>query len=408
MPLNDQQIQTLGRDAVQRAATGDFASAEEMFARIVEARPNMGQALHLLGQVRLKLGRFAEAREPLERAAQFLPRDVAAQTNLAGCLIQLGRHEQALAALAKAAKLKPDDATIAHNTGRTLQALGRAEEAERAYDLALSIDHRLLPALSARAELLAARGEWAGALADLETALVSQPNDPRLRLRRGELMLRQGDWWRGLDDYEARLEISGERYLPGLPRWQGEPLQGRLLLYPEQADIESDAALRDTLMLARGVEAVVQCSATLAGWIDGPTVRRGESLDGFAAAAPLRSLPLLLNWTREALPPPLKVRHTPRPTARIGWFTAVEPPSCLAGSDLVRTPEEIATCGLVVGDDSWPTHAAAALGIPTVFLVPDTADWLWGPNLGPSPWYPSAELLRDDDREGLAARLAGC
>ncbi|WP_428677080.1 tetratricopeptide repeat protein [Reyranella sp.] len=408
MALNDQQIQALGRDALQRAAAGDFASAEEMFARIVEARPNMGQALHLLGQFRLKLGRFAEAREPLERAAQFLPRDVSAQTNLAGCLIQLGRHEQALAALAKAARLKPDDAAISHNTGRTLEALGRTEEAERAYDLALSIDHRLLPALSARAELLVARGEWAGALADLETALVSQPNEPRIRLRRGELMLRQGDWWRGLADYEARLEIPGERYTPDLPRWQGESLEGRLLLYPEQADIESDAALRDTLMLARGVEASVQCSATLADWLDGPTVRRGESLEGFAAAAPLRSLPLLLNWTSDAPPPSARLRRTPEPSSRIGWFTAAEPPPALAGLDLVRTSDEIAACRLVVGDDIWPVHAAAALGIPTVILLPRIADWLWGPRLGISPWYASAELLRDDDREGLAARLAGC
>lgn len=405
MPLNDQQIQTLGRDALQRAASGDFASAEEMFARIVEARPNMGQALHLLGQVRLKLGRFAEARVPLERAAQFLPRDVAAQTNLAGCLIQLGQHEPALVALAKAARLKPDDATISLNTGRALEALGRTQDAERAYDLALSIDHRLLPALSARADLLAARGEWAGALADLETALVSQPDDPRLRLRRGELMLRQGDWWRGLGDYEARLEIPGERYTPALPRWQGEPLDGRLLLYPEQADIESDAALRDTLMLARGVDAVVQCGATLADWFDGPTVRRGEPLDGFVAAAPLRSLPLLLNWTRDALPPPAKLRRTPEPSSRIGWFSAAEAP---AGLDHVRTPDEIATCRLVVGDDNWPAHAAASLGIPTVMLVPHIADWLWGPSLGISPWYASVELLHDDDREGLAARLAEC
>lgn len=405
MPLNDQQIQTLGREALQRAAAGDFVSAEEMFARVVEARPNMGQALHLLGQMRLKLGRFADARQPLERAAQFLPRDVAAQTNLAGCLMQLGRHEQALAALAKAARLKPDDAVISHNTGRALEALGRTDEAERAYDLALSIDHRLLPALSARAELLAARGEWAGALADLETALVSQPDDPRLRLRRGELMLRQGDWWRGLGDYEARLEIPGVRYTPDLPRWQGEPLQGRLLLYPEQADIESDAALRDTLMLARGVEAVVQCSSTLADWIDGPTARRGDALDGYAAAAPLRSLPLLLNWTRDALPPPVKLRPGAQTASRIGWFTTSEPP---AGFDLTARTEEIPACRFVVGDDTWPAHAAAALAIPTVILVPDTADWLWGPGLGPSPWYPSAELLRDDDREGLAARLARC
>ncbi len=375
MPLNDQQIQTLGRDALQRAAAGDFASAEEMFARIVEARPNMGQALHLLGQVRLKLGRFDEAREPLERAAQFLPRDVSAQTNLAGCLMQLGRHEQALAALAKAARLKPDDAVISHNTGRTLEALGRTEEAERAYDLALSIDHRLLPALSARAELLAARGEWAGALADLETALVSQPDDPRLRLRRGELMLRQGDWWRGLGDYEARLEIPGERYAPDLPRWQGEPLQGRLLLYPEQADIESDAALRDTLMLARGVEATVQCSATLAGWVDGPTVRRGEPLDGFAAAAPLRSLPLLLNWTRDALPPPA---------------------SCDAGPSLLRASAGSAPPSLPL---AWPVSISCALQRRS---RPVVSSWA----TTPGPFMCGGARHRDGDPGAPYRRLA--
>jgi Flp pilus assembly protein TadD len=412
VPLNDQQIQTLGRDALQRAAAGDFASAEEMFARIVEARPNMGQALHLLGQVRLKLGRFAEAREPLERAAQFLPREVAAQTNLAGCLIQLGQHEPALTALTRAARLKPNDAGIAHNTGRALEALGRVEEAERAYDQALSIDNRLVPSLSARAGLLAARGDWAGALTDLETALVSHPADPRLRLRRGELLLRQGDWWRGLGDYEARLEIPGERHTPDLPIWQGEPMTGRLLLYPEQADIESAAALRDALMLARGldrfpagIEPIVQCAGTLAGWLATPTVRRGDSLESFTAAAPLRSVPHLLNWTLDALPAPGRLRPAPSPSARVGWFTPSEPPP---GLEITRAAEEIPACRLVVGDDAWPAHAAASLGIPTVILLPRIADWLWGPSLGTSPWYASAELLRDDDREGLAARLARC
>ncbi len=266
-----------------------------------------------------------------------------------------------------------------------------------------------MASLSARADLLAARGEWAGALTDLETALVSHPADPRLRLRRGELLLGQGDWWRGLGDYEARLEIPGERYTPDLPRWQGEPLDGRLLLYPEQADIESDAALRDTLMLARGVanlggpEGVVQCATSLADWLDGPTVRRGESLEGFVAAAPLRSLPHLLNWSLDSLPAPAKLRPTPEPSSRVGWFSVTEPPANL---EVTRTPEDIATCRLVVGDDSWPVHAAAALGIPTVILLPHTADWLWGSTLGISRWYASLELLRADDREGLAARLS--
>ena len=356
MPLSDLQIQTLARDAVQRATAGDFAGAEPLLAQMAEARPNSGQVLNLLGQARLKLGRFTEALEPLERAAKFLPKDAAAQVNLAGCLAVLGDHAKALAALERAARLKPGDAAITHNRGRALEALGRADEAERAYDEALSIDHRLMPSLSARAGLLAARGDWMGALGDLDMALTGRPDDPHLRLRRGELLLCQGDWLRGLADHEARLEIAGERYAPDLPRWQGEPLAGRLLIYPEQTDIESDAAMRDTLMLARGVDAVVQAAPQLAEWLEMSTIRRGEPLQGFAAAAPLRSLPHLLGWTLDSLPPPSSLRRKAEPSVRIGWFARSEPP---AGVTVERDQDLIASYGLVVGNDGVPTHLAA-------------------------------------------------
>jgi tetratricopeptide (TPR) repeat protein len=399
--LSDLQLQTLARDAVQRAAAGDFAGAEPLLAQVAEARPNSGQALHLLGQARLKLGRFAEAREPLERAAKFLPKEVSAQVNLAGCLSVLGENELALAALDRAQRLKPGDAAIAHNRGRAFEALGRLDEAEDAYNEALSIDHRLMPSLSARANLLAVRGDWMGALTDLEMALTSRPNDPYLRLRRGELLLRQGDWLRGLGDYEARLEIAGDRYAPDLPRWQGEPLTGRLLIYPEQADIESDAALRDTLMLARGVDAIIQCAPRLAKWLAMPTIDRGASLDGFAAAAPLRSLPHVLGWTLDSLPPLVPTRRAPEP--RIGWFSQADPP---AGIDIERNPDELTGCRFVIGDDVWATHLAARLGIPSIVLLAPGADWLWGPHPGPSPWYASLEVLPAGDEQSLSARLA--
>lgn len=404
MPLSDLQIQALARDAIQRAATGDFAAAEPLLAQVAEARPNSGQALHLLGQARLKLGRFGEAREPLERAAKFLPREAAAHVNLAGCLTMLGEHAAALAALDRAARLKPGDAAIAHNRGRALEALGHLEDARQAYDEALSIDHRLMPALVARANLLAARGDWVGALADLDMALTNRPDDAALRLKRGELLLRQGDWLRGLVDYEARLELPGERYEPDLPRWQGEPLEGPLLVYPEQADIDSDAARRDTLMLARSVDAVVQCGAALAEWLAMPTARRGDPLDGFAAAAPLRSLPHLLNWNPEMPPSPPSLRRTREAGASlIGWFTEVAPPTGLA---LEHDPAKVAHCKLVVGDDVWPVHLAAALGTPAIMIVSRSGDWLWGPRPAKSSWYPDLELIGTDEAQGLAARLA--
>jgi tetratricopeptide (TPR) repeat protein len=395
---SDSQIQALGRDAMQRAAAGDFAGAEPLLAQVVEARPNSGQALHLLGQVRLKLGRFAEAREPLERGAKFLPRDAAAQINLAGCLTRLGDHAAALAALERAATLRPGDPQIAHNKGRTLEALGRLDEAERSYDEALSLDHRLLPSLSARAGLLARRGDWMGALADLDRALTDRPSDSPLRLRRGELLLRQGDWLRGLPDYEARLEIPDDRYTPDLPRWQGEPLGGKLLLYPEQADLAGDAAMRDTLLLARGVDAVVQCAARIAPWLAMPTIARGAPLDGFAAAAPLRSLPLLLGWLPNAVPPAPAMASEQAASDGVGWFAKLEPPGGLA---IERDPQQIPRCRLVVGEDNSDTHLAARLGIRTIILLGEDSDWVWAS----SSWYSSVEVLRRHEIDTLACRL---
>jgi len=401
--LSETQIEALAREALQRAASGDFGAAEALFTQIVEARPNSGQALHLLGQARLKLGRFDDAREPLERAAKFLPRDPAAHINLAGCLSALGAHAEALAALDRAARLKADDAIIAHNRGRALQALGRHDEAERAYDQALSVNPRLLASLGQRAALLAARGEWMAALADLDMALTERPDDTALLMRRSELYLARGDWLQGLDDYEARLRLPGCWKPDGLPFWRGEPVDGgKLLVYPEQQDIESDQAARDTLMLARGVDATIQCSARIAAWLEAPTTRRGDSLHGFAAAAPLRSLPRLLGWTLQSLPPPQAVRLNAEGGDRVGWFTQAPPPAGLA---VERDPTALAQCRLVVGDDVAATHLAALMGIRTILLLGRSADWLWGPQRGPSPWYARLELVAENDRDGLAAWL---
>jgi ADP-heptose:LPS heptosyltransferase len=86
-------------------------------------------------------------------------------------------------------------------------------------------------------------------------------------------------------------------------------------------------------------------------------------------------------------------------SSRIGWFARTEPP---AGVTVERDPGQVATCGLVVGNDLAPTHLAARLGIPTLLLLGPSADWLWGPRTGASPWYQTLEVLRADETEKLA------
>ena len=409
MALTHLQVQALGRDAMQAAAGGDFATAERLLSAIAEAQPNAGQVLALLGQARLKLNRFAEAREPLERGARFLPRDAAAQVNAAGCLMMLGAHADALFFLDRAARLKPGDAGILYNRGRCLESLGQADAAVAAYDEALSIDHRLVPALSARAALAAARGDTMGALADLDMALTGRPEDAVLRLRRAALLLAQDDWLRGLPDYEARLDTAAARHAPALPRWQGEPLAiGRLLVYPEQADIDGESAVRDTLMLARGldgVDAAVQAGSQAAAWLAAPTIARGAALDDFVAAVPLRSLPFLLGWSPMAPPPPPALNPAASAGDRIGWFTTVPAPDGLA---VERDPVQVETCRAVVGDDVAATHRAAALGRPTLLLRSDPDNLLLGLRNGSSPWYAAFEVQDRGDATALASWLSRC
>ena len=143
--------------------------------------------------------------------------------------------------------------------------------------------------------------------------------------------------------------------------------------------------------------------------VDLPTLRRSDPLDGFAAAIALRSLPRVLGWTLQALPsPPPHLKPAPqerRAGAPIGWFSTADPPPDVA---VERNAEHVALCKLVVGDDHAPTHLAALLGIPTLMRLPHSADWLWGPQRGPSPWYRSLETLDGDAAEALVARLARC
>ena len=123
------------------------------------------------------------------------------------------------------------------------------------------------------------------------------------------------------------------------------------------------------------------------------------------AAAPLRSLPHLLGWTLESLPPPGALRPKVQPSSRIGWFARTAPPQDIV---VETNSSEVANCGFVVGNDIAATHIAALLGIPTLLLLPSSADWLWGPRRGPSPWYPNIEIIGEDEIDKLAVWLGRC
>jgi len=50
----------------------------------------------------------------------------------------------------------------------------------------------------------------------------------------------------------------------------------------------------------------------------------------------------------------------------------------------------------VITIDTSVAHLAGALGLPAWVLLPHAPDWRWLEKRSDSPWYPTAELFRQD------------
>ena len=59
----------------------------------------------------------------------------------------------------------------------------------------------------------------------------------------------------------------------------------------------------------------------------------------------------------------------------------------------------------VISVDTSVAHLSAALGKPTLLLLPYRPDWRWGAVGKTSVWYPSVKLLRQTRSEGWKSAL---
>jgi ADP-heptose:LPS heptosyltransferase len=76
--------------------------------------------------------------------------------------------------------------------------------------------------------------------------------------------------------------------------------------------------------------------------------------------------------------------------------------------DFADTAAAIANLDLIVMTDSSVAHLAGSLGKPIWNLLPRMPYWLYGPEAGSTPWYPSMRLFRqkaDGDWEAVFAEV---
>jgi Flp pilus assembly protein TadD len=268
------------------------------FRTVLHLRPDSAEALHNLGVVGLKQERWQDAAAHFRHAVACKPGYADAHGSLGQALVRLDRLDEGLAHLEQALVLKPDSPDAHCTMGYALAVWGRHAEA----------------------------------LACLETALRLKPDHADAHFERALVWLLQGNWQRGLPEYEWRWKTGRFPEVPrSQPIWDGSDLAGRTIL------LHAEQGLGDTLQFIRYAPLVRQRGATVVAACQEPLLpllSRCAAIDHLVGAnaepppcdvrAPLLSLPLLLGTTPDSAPAQVPYLHAD-PTLVERWRQEVRP-----------------------------------------------------------------------------------
>lgn len=162
-----------------RLAREEYGWARQVFERALVLDPEHEDALVGMGEVMLRFGQSASALELFRRA-----RDTGCADDLE-MLMTMGRalyrqqvYEEARDVFGEAATLYPDSADAAAALGFVLHRLGDETAARRQLRRALHLDGAHYEARVYLGHLLYDRGDWSGALRELEQVPSSEHWDP--------------------------------------------------------------------------------------------------------------------------------------------------------------------------------------------------------------------------------------
>jgi Flp pilus assembly protein TadD len=323
--------------------------AEHLLRKALRLRPDDPDVLNDLGTALWHQGRVSEAEPLFVRANAISPSDARIWNNLGITCWDQGRLDEAVACYERSLQLERDQFDPTMNLGVALSQLGRVEEALGYLRAALRMRPHSADALLNLGMTLGRMGDWTGALDYYEQSLKWQPDYAEVHRNRAYAWLYQGDYERGWPEHEWRLKC---RRHPGFvidrPRWNGEQLQGRIIL------LHYEQGLGDTLQFMRFAPLVKQCGGQVLMLCPTSLIRLAAQCPGVDLAfdgtsyqpgchcqAPLSSLPAIFRTTLDTLPahvPYLRVDPTvvERWRLQLAGALAEDAPSGEAGAATLR------------------------------------------------------------------------
>jgi tetratricopeptide (TPR) repeat protein len=199
--------------------------------------PDHPQALINRATIRIDLRRFADALVDVKRVLDKDPNNFEAWTKHGNALVALGEPQQAIDCYSKAIAIKPDCTEALNNRGCQHGNIGRAEDALADYDHVIALNPIHAEAWINRGHMLVELHREEECLVAYRRAHELKPHHPDAKYNEALNELRRGNFRYGWASYELRSFIKDyvhvQRKYP-VPRWNGDPIDGPLLVSGEQ------------------------------------------------------------------------------------------------------------------------------------------------------------------------------
>ncbi len=290
---------------------GDLAKARQIYGRILQHAPDNADALYLLGEIAQISGNNEAAIRNIGQAISVNAGEPRFHYGL-GCALQAtGDWQAAAQSYGKALSLAPSFAEAHNNLGSILHDRGESDQAIAHFRAALEAAPDFVAAYVNLGFAMQQRRELGEALRNYDRALAINPQDPEAHFNKSLVLLSQGRFLEGWQEYEWRWLSPAAPPKPDFaqPEWDGSPLAGRsILIFAEQGYGDAIQFVRYApLVAARGGRVIISCEPALKRVLESVAgvsrvLASGEGLPEFDVQLPLLSLPRMFATTVDTIP----------------------------------------------------------------------------------------------------------
>ena len=193
------------------------------FQRALKIKPELAGANLMLGIDYCKMGEATRAIHYLTAAIKQDPTRPESWSWLAAAQEMSGDVKAELVTIKHALKLQPQNVDLLYLLGHTYELLGK-EEVNRMQTAAPGS----FRAEQLLAESYATSSEWPSAVIHFQNALAASPNQPRLHVELGEVLLRAGKLERAAQEFDEELRINPHSVRALVRRGETKLLEGDL------------------------------------------------------------------------------------------------------------------------------------------------------------------------------------